>query len=87
MKAVLSALVLALMLTASSAMAQESVGGGDKVNFKKRTVIDFSDNIIEGELTKPEGSYVVSRKLSRFSSLIRLRENFVPELLSSPQQL
>jgi hypothetical protein len=87
MKAVLTVLVLGLMLAASTAMAQSAGGGGDKVSFKKRTVIDFSDNIIEGELTKPEGSYVVSRKLSRFSSLIRLRENFVPELLSSPQQL
>jgi len=80
-------MMLGLLLFASVALAQEGAGGGDKVSFKKRTVIDFSDNLIEGELTKPEGSYVVSRKLSRFSSLIRLRENFVPELLSSPQQL
>ena len=87
MKALVAAAMLGLMLLGSTAWAQETVGGGDKVSFKKRTVIDFSDQVIEGELTKPEGSYVVSRKLSRFSSLIRLRENFVPELLSSPAQL
>ena len=60
---------------------------GDDVKYKKRTVIDFSEALIEGELTKPEGSYIVNRKVSRFSSLIKLRENFVPELLSTPDQL
>jgi len=84
---VLGFMMLGPPLVSASAWAQESGAGSDKVSFKKRTVIDFSDQTIEGELTKPEGSYVVSRKLSRFSSLIRLRENFVPELLASPQQL
>ncbi|MBI5508780.1 MAG: hypothetical protein HY903_08515 [Deltaproteobacteria bacterium] len=84
MRTVIAALLLGLLLSSGVALAQE---GGDKVSFKKRTVIDFSDALIEGELTKPEGSYVVSRKLSRFSSLIRLRENFIPELLASPAQL
>ncbi|MDP7039662.1 MAG: hypothetical protein QGI45_10925 [Myxococcota bacterium] len=60
---------------------------GDDVKYKKRTVIDFSEALIEGELTKPEGSYIVNRKVSRFSSLIKLRENFVPELLSTPDHL
>ncbi len=59
----------------------------DDVKYKKRTVIDFSEALIEGELTKPEGSYIVNRKVSRFSSLIKLRENFVPELLSTPDHL
>jgi len=60
---------------------------GDKVVFKKRTVIDLSAAVIEGELTRPEGSYIVNRKLSKFSNLIQDRQNFVPELLSSPNDL
>lgn len=86
MRTLMLAVVMAVTFTSGLAMAEDA-GGSDKVAFKKRTVIDFSDQIIEGELTKPEGSYVVSRKLSRFSSLIRLRENFVPELLASPGML
>ncbi len=60
---------------------------GDSVSYKKKTVIDLSGATIEGELTKPEGSYIVNRKLSKFSTLIQARENYVPELLTSHNEL
>ena len=72
---------MSLLLSASVSLA------ADNVKYKRRTVIDFSEALIEGELTKPEGSYIVNRKVSRFSSLIKLRENFIPELLASPDEL
>jgi hypothetical protein len=59
----------------------------ERVVFKKRTIIDFTGALIEGDLIKPEGSYVVSRKASRFSTLIRVREHFLPELIASPNDL
>lgn len=59
----------------------------ERVVYKKRTIIDFTGALIEGDLIKPEGSYVVSRKASRFSTLIRVRENFLPELIASPNDL
>lgn len=59
----------------------------ERVIYKKRTIIDFTGALIEGDLIKPEGSYVVSRKASRFSTLIRLRENYLPELIASPNDL
>ncbi len=80
-----SAFIIAATILLSGAAA--FAAGGDKVEYKKRTVIDFSDAVIEGELTKPEGAYIVNRKVSNFSSLIRVRENFIPELLSSSDNL
>ncbi len=62
------------------ATAQESEA---KVVYKKQTVIDFSDVTIQGELTKPESSYVVNRKRTKFSQLIQIRSNFNPELFNS----
>jgi len=73
--------IVSLIAFAGSAVAQ------DKVVYKKRTVIDLSAAVIEGELTRPEGSYIVNRKLSKFSNLIQDRQNFIPELLSSPNDL
>ena len=73
--------IVSLVAFAGSAVAQ------DKVVYKKRTVIDLSAAVIEGELTRPEGSYIVNRKLSKFSNLIQDRQNFIPELLSSPNDL
>jgi len=50
-------------------------------------VIDFNDVTVEGELTKPEGSYVLDRTRTRFPSLIRLRADFNPELQKSADNL
>ena len=55
--------------------------------YKKKTVVDFNDVTLEGELTKPEGSYLVDKKKARFSSLIKLRDNFLPELQKSVDNL
>ena len=75
---------------ASRATAREGprvVREADKVVVRKRTVIDFNDVTVEGELTKPEGSYVLDRSRTRFRSLVRLRENFNPELQKSADNL
>ena len=67
--------------------APKVVQEADKVVVRKRTVIDFNDVTVEGELTKPEGSYLMNRNRTRFQSLIRLRDNFNPELQKSADNL
>ena len=95
MKKVLLGLVIAVTLGASgAAFAQESepeegnvIREADKTSFKKKTVIDFSDVTIQGELTKPEGSYLLNRKKTNFKSLLKTRTNFLPELFNSTDNL
>ena len=85
--------VFALLVTmvaafgAFSSVAQAQEAPGDSVVYKKRTIIDLSGAVIEGELTKPEGSYIVNRKLSRFSTLIQARGDFNFELLGSANDI
>jgi len=70
------------------AQAQETViQEADKVVYKKKTVVDFNDVTLEGELTKPEGAYNMSRKKTSFTSLINMRDNFLPELQKSVDNL
>ena len=69
------------------AAAQDASVEADKTVYSKKTVIDFSDVNIEGELTKPEGSYIKNRKKTRFRNLIELRGNFRPELSRSVSKL
>ncbi|RMG20343.1 MAG: hypothetical protein D6729_03140 [Deltaproteobacteria bacterium] len=59
----------------------------DTIQYKKKTVIDFNDVTLEGELTKPEGAYVLNRKRTKFSSLIKLRGDFLRELQTSVDNL
>lgn len=80
-KLLLVSVFLAAVALAGTAAAQ------DVIKYKKRTVIDLSGATIDGELTKPEGSYIINRKLSRFSGLIRVRMDFVTELRQTHNDL
>ena len=78
--------VISLMSTV--AFAQDKVTReADKTVFRKKTTIDFTDVAIDGELTKPEGSYSVSKKKTTFKTLIKVRDNFNPELQKSVENL
>jgi len=82
------ATVVVVTSLAVPAFAQDKViQEADKTVFRKKTVIDFTDVAVEGELTKPEGTYALSRKKTQFRSLIKVRENFVPELQKSVDNL
>lgn len=77
-----------MFLFAGAATAADNViVEEDRVVYQKKTVIDFSDVDISGELTKPEGQYIKNRKKTRFRSLIQLRGNFRPELHRSVSAL
>ena len=92
MKRLASAVVAAAALWAGPAVAQDNtevkiIQEEDKTVYRKKTVIDFTDVTVEGELTKPEGSYVLNRKKTDFQSLIKIRDNFNPELQKSVDNL
>jgi hypothetical protein len=74
--------VVGVLLCAGTSWAQD-----ETVVYKKKTVLDLSGATIEGELTKPEGSYIVNRKLSKFSTLIQARADYLPELRTSHNEL
>jgi len=57
-------------------------GGNGKVK-----VYDFSGDTIEGDLIKPEGSTVDARDFAKHSSLIRIRKDFIPEIIKSAEDL
>lgn len=87
MKRLVAALSLAFLLAAPVASAQGVVQEADRTEYKKKTVIDFNDVTIQGELTKPEGSYLLNRKKTKFRTLLKIRANFLPELFNSTDNL
>lgn len=65
---------------ASAAVAQEDAEGAQ---YKKKTVINFEDDTIEGDLKTPDGQYLEVRARMRHRSLIRIRTEFRREVLGS----
>lgn len=68
----------------ASAGASEGGREGEAgIIYRKKTVVSFDDDTIDGDLTRPDGVYVESRKRVRHSNLIRIRENFREKILYS----
>jgi hypothetical protein len=60
-----------------------AAGGDDAVQYKAKTVYDFEDDMVEGDLQRPDGELVNSLKKTEHSSLIEIRKDFIPEMLKS----
>ncbi len=54
---------------------------------KKAKVYDFSGDDITGELIRPDGDGMNARGFVNHTSLIRLRTNFIKEILKSAEDL
>ena len=83
-KLVLVFAVLALAAGTSFAQGAKKADAGGSGKVK---VYDFSGDTIEGDLIKPEGSTVDARDFAKHSSLIRIRKDFIPEIIKSAEDL
>ncbi len=82
---ILAALLAAVPL---GAFAQEAKGQPQpKVEYEKKTVINFEDDTIEGDLKRPDGEYVESRQRVDHSNLIRIREDWREKLMQASGDL
>ena len=57
--------------------------GEDSTSYKAKTVYDFEDDMVEGDLQRPDGELVNSLGKTQHSSLIEIRKDFIPEMLKS----
>lgn len=85
-RAVLASLFSAAMLfSVSSASAQDKDAAKD--GDKKVKTYDFTGDEIDGELIKPDGDFIDTRGTADFASLIRIRQDFIKEILKSAEDL
>jgi hypothetical protein len=95
MKLVATLLALGFLAAAPAAFAADEKappppgGGGDDSNttYKAKTVYDFEDDMVEGDLARPDGELVNALKKTEHSSLIEIRKDFIPEMLKSLEDI
>ena len=76
----------AVALAAPVAHAQKK-GKPAKDESKAAKSYDFTGDEIDGELVKPDGDFLDTRKFASHTSLIRLRKDFIKEILKSAEDL
>jgi hypothetical protein len=98
MKRVMSLVVACAVMTVFSAgawaqdgmpTAGEAMGGADDggVSYKKETVYDFDGDDVEGALVKPSEANIGGERRGKTSSLIKIRQDFIPEMMKSVEDL
>ena len=76
MKKMLLAMIAVVSLAAPVAAQDENA-----------TSYDFEDDLVQGDLVRPDGENLMVRRRGARESLIRIREHFIPELLKSVENL
>ena len=79
--------VFALGATAHAQPADKKPAADKGGSQPKVKVYDFSGDTSEGDLIRPEGTTVDARDFAKHSSLIRIRTNFIPEIIKSAEDL
>ena len=82
---------LTILAFGASVDAQKKGGGkpaaGGSSGYQKVKTYDFSGDTIDGELVKPDGEFVDTRKAAEHTSLIRVRQDFIKEIVKSAENL
>jgi len=81
-------LLVTLLLLTSFAFVfaqegQDTDEEGRLIKYREKTVIDFEDVMLEGQIKKPSGSFLMDRSKTKFNSLINLKQDFNKELVKS----
>lgn len=71
-------IAMTFVMVATSVFAQE---------YADTTEYTFDDDIVEGDLVRPDGEMTVVRKQGKQRSLIKVRQHFVPEMLKSVEDI
>lgn len=82
-KLAISVICAGLLALLSGPLAAQEEGA----IYKKKTVINFEDDTIEGDLKTPDAEYLEARKRMRHASLIKIRDNFRRTVLQSVTDL
>jgi len=80
-------LALVLLAAPGAAVAQEADKPAPRVEYEKKTVINFEDDTIEGDLKRPDGEYVEARRRVSHSNLIQIRENWREKVMQASDEL
>lgn len=86
MRAVFASIVATLLMGLSLPTAHAQGENANQGNNKVKTY-DFSGDTIDGDLLKPDGEVVDTRTFASHTSLIRIRTDFIKEILKSAEDL
>jgi hypothetical protein len=83
-------LFVAVLAMSGSVLAQDEKPAGAPAaaaGEPAATSYDFEDDLVTGDLVRPDGELLNVRRRGNRASLIQIREHFIPEMLKSVEDL
>ena len=81
MKKILAAVFMAVVLLTAGVVSAQGV------QYAEKTEYTFDDDLVTGDLVRPDTGDIVVRKKGKERSLIRVRQHFITEMLKSVEDL
>ena len=85
-----SLLMIWIFAVASVAFTHEAhaqSSNSKKPEKTRKAVLSFEDELVEGSTQKPELFYLFQKKNFNYKRLIKLRENFLPEMRQTAEDI
>ncbi|MCP4446309.1 MAG: hypothetical protein GY811_13335 [Myxococcales bacterium] len=83
----ISTALLSLAACLVVAVVAPSVSDAQNADKPKVKTFDFSGDDIDGELVKPDGEFIDPRQFASHTNLIRIRKDFIKEIIKSAEDL
>lgn len=81
-------IIFLILLSSGVSFAQEEQQTSTpKKQGPRTTVLSFEDELIQGDVSSPDLFVILKNKNLNFGKLLRLRENFIPEMRQTRQDV
>lgn len=87
MMRIILSVVFFCTLLAGPAIAFGQTGKPAATKTARKATLNFEDELVEGSTQKPELFYLFQKKNFNFGRLIRLRQNFLPEMRQTSEDI
>ncbi|MCO5113176.1 MAG: hypothetical protein M9899_03270 [Bdellovibrionaceae bacterium] len=81
------AIAFAVLLSTTLVYAQDEQPAARQKQAPRTTVLSFEDELIQGDVSSPDLFVILKNKNLNFGKLLRLRENFIPEMRQTRQDV
>ncbi len=85
MKRLISVIKILIVVTLFGISASAEDNG--KKPKERRATLNFEDELVEGSSQKPDMFYLFQKKNFNYRRLIKLRENFIPEMRKTTEDM
>lgn len=80
-------IIILILFSSKITWAQAASADAKKSSAPRTTVLSFEDELIQGDVSSPDLFVILKNKNLNFGRLLKLRENFIPEMRQTRQDV